>query len=73
MAERANQHLIELHRQDVIAPGECDGCGQDNWRPGYDNGTETDYIGFQCLGCGNIVGMVRSEDEDGTARYDRTG
>lgn len=72
MAERANQRLLELHRQSVIRPGECNECGQDNWQPGYDNGTETDYIGFQCLGCGTIVGMVRSEDEDGTTRYDRT-
>lgn len=74
MAERTNQRLIELHRQGVIEPGECDDCGRADWQPGYDNGTDPDYVGFQCRGCGSIVGMVRSEPEDegGTPRYDRT-
>lgn len=63
---RANQHLIDLHRDGVIAPNECDECGQDNWNPGYDRGDDPSYIGFQCRGCGHITGIQHPEPEKAT-------
>jgi len=59
--ERINGHLIQLHREGIIGPGDCSVCGQDNWNPGYDRGNDRTYIGFQCRGCGHITGMQYPE------------
>jgi hypothetical protein len=60
---RANQHLLNLHREGALAPGECDQCGQDDWNPGYDRGDDPTYIGFQCRGCGHITSVEHPEPE----------
>lgn len=62
--ERANQHLLTLHSEGIIAPGECRACGQDSWNPGYDRGDDPDYLGFQCRGCGHITGIQYPEPEE---------
>lgn len=61
--DRANQHLIDLHREGVIAPGECLACGQDNWNPGHDRGDDPTYIGFECRGCGHITSIEHPAPE----------
>jgi len=48
-----------------IAPLRCRRCHQTHasglsWRYGYDDGTDPDYVGYQCLSCGSVQGLSRS-------------
>lgn len=47
-----------------ISPLRCGRCRNVpgtglSWQPGYDDGRDPRYLGFQCLNCGNIQGMTR--------------
>lgn len=58
------QQTRALATANDIAPGKCDRCRQVpstglSWQYGYDDGTDPQYVGYQCRNCGGIQGMSR--------------
>lgn len=55
----------DLARNKAITPHRCKRCGNTeptggSWTIGYDAGNDPDYVGYQCLSCGNIQGLTLS-------------
>ena len=53
--------LAELAERHGVHPSCCWRCGADTagWRIGQDDGTDPDYVGWQCRGCGAANGLTR--------------
>jgi hypothetical protein len=63
-AANKNLELIGLAERLDIAPHRCARCGNTaatglDWAFGYDNGTDPNYVGYQCRTCGHIQGLTR--------------
>ena len=47
-----------------VAPARCTDCGLTahrglSWQVGYDDGTDPNYVGYECCNCGNVQGLTR--------------
>lgn len=58
--ERANGDLLTLASTHDIAPHRCVNCRETglSWQVGYDDGTDPQYVGYQCQNCGQIQGLT---------------
>jgi hypothetical protein len=57
------QELKTLAESATIEPHRCHRCHNTkasglSWQYGYDAGTDPNYLGYQCLTCGNIQGLT---------------
>jgi hypothetical protein len=45
-----------------VHPSRCWRCGSRTagWKIGEDDGTDPDYVGYQCQGCGAANGLTRN-------------
>jgi len=61
-----NIELVEFAREHGVSPSSCRRCGNTaetglEWQYGYDDGSDPDYVGYQCECCGNIQGLDRAD------------
>lgn len=59
----ANVRVREIASQHRVQPARCARCHNTattglSWDYGYDDGTDADYIGYQCRSCGNVQGLT---------------
>lgn len=66
MTERVTyQGTLAVAKSNGVAPLRCGRCGSTppaglDWQAGYDDGTDPQYVGYECQACGNIQGISRA-------------